>query len=264
MTETLVSQSQIEAAKSQSFAMQQTDLGYEVARGITKRIRNGHKVESYRDLLPLIDGQTVEGLINCKIQEFGEITLLDVGCGNGRFLIECKLTWQDKINCVGLTAYPYFRYRLERKKGEVEPKTEEDLNKFGITIIEDADAQSLPQYFPSENFDIVACANTARYLADPLALIVGIHKILKVGGTAFINEMRMPTENLDDAKEIIKFFEKFDVSFTPKKPPYIGVLFDVTIVKKDNPLLTPASCVGLAEDMDGPKLVYKFKKPKAA
>lgn len=244
--------------------MQQTDVGYEVARGIKKRARNGHDIHGYNDELPTVDGLNLAGFIERQISKNGEVTLLDVGCGNGRFLIECKLTWQDQINCLGITAFPYYQYRLERAKGEVEAKTQGDLEELGINIINSADVQSLPQYFPPDSFDIVACANTARYLADPLALVEGIHKILKVGGAAFINEMRMPTQSLGDAKEIIKFFEKFNVSFTPKEPPYIGVLFDVFLIKKDHPLLIPASCVDLTEDMDGPKLVYKFKKPQSA
>ena len=261
MIERHLSCAEVDSAREYSFQTQRQQTFNEVARGLKRRKRGNVYIDGYANELPHWQGRGLETIIARKINDLGRVTILDVGCGNGRFLIDCKEKWDERIECLGITAFPYHQVRHERSEDNVEQPTEERLRRLGIRIADYADAQFLDRYFTQESCDVVTCVYSARYMADSFALLTGIHKVLKKGGIAFINEMRLMTATREDARLIIGHLQsQYGFFISPAEPPFRGCLYDLAFEKQTSQLHPPVVYLGIELDMDGQKLVYGFRE----
>lgn len=143
---------------------------------------SGLFVKSYNTELPLFEGRVASESIRREIKTKGKISLLDVGCGRGDFLVDCKDIWGKKIDAFGVTAFPY-----HLASGDL---IKEKINKAGVQIVV-GDAQSLSSTLHRkkflQEFDIITSVWTFDYLRDSLAALKGVYNSLKPGGLALIN-----------------------------------------------------------------------------
>ena len=100
------SASNILSVRRRSYTFQQRQLMYETGRGLFMHKGIDGNVEGYIDLFSF-NGKDLIILIDEQIAANGSARILDVGCGVGRFLVECKEIWNDQVQCVGVSAYPY-------------------------------------------------------------------------------------------------------------------------------------------------------------
>lgn len=168
----------------ESFAEQKREKDYIVDRGLFADYQNGRVIISdggYNSILIGPGRQTLLETIKERIRRLGEIELLDVGCGTGRFLIDCASIWSGAIRCHGLTAYRYSRvYRTSPFE-----TTEDAIRRLDIDV-RVGDAQRLADVY-EQQFDLITAVRVAPYLGDPWSLIKGVHQVLKSGGVAYIN-----------------------------------------------------------------------------
>lgn len=158
-----------------------------VSRGLVTV--DGFKYKGYDEVLPKFEGKNFSSLMEDKIRESdGVVSLLDVGYGRGRFLIDCKLKWGDKINCIGV-GYHDLRdedYSNELGNDGVEKyPTRQILEELGIEVIH-TDAQSLSRNTGIKDVDIAVSAFCFMYFADPLSGLKEVYKSLKPGGIGLI------------------------------------------------------------------------------
>lgn len=205
-----------------SFARQTRPQDYIVERGLFVECHDGVVINfegGYNSILIGPGRQTLFGTIEEKIRLSGEVELLDVGCGTGRFLIDCASIWSGAIRCYGLTARHYSRaYRTSP------PETTEDaIQRLGIDV-RVGDAQRLADVYDHQ-FDLITAVYVAQYLGDPWSLIKGVHQVLKLGGVAYINRFlpilqynRQAVAGMSD-REILDLYEylKSDPRFEIRK-----------------------------------------------
>lgn len=223
-------------------------FGYEVKRGLTyESSQQGEsplKGLGYTQLLPLIDGENVIQIIESRAQTGQKVKIMDVGCGRGRFLIDCKIKWGDKVECTGVTAFPYHQ-----------ATTQEELQRLAIAI-EIADAQSLPRNFAGEKFDIVVSTYTAIHVTDALAMLKGIYWILKPDGVALIH--RFPIWTVEGDKKFMQLLEdQYAVHFS-ETPRGGGV--DIAFRKNAPRLSLPVVYSHIEHHVDDFKrVIYRLK-----
>lgn len=187
---------QIRQIRQHSFNEDNFSVGYPVDRGLTTRAIIDNPLVSaelgYVDLLPTFQGKQVDEVIQDKIDEQGHVSVLDLGCGSGRFLIDVKEKWGDSVYPVGVSA---FSYHLEKPAYKIagRPKgaTGRELGKLGIPIVI-GDAHHLRRNLVisgiTPQFDVVVSVMTFMYFADPLNVLKQVHRSLNDGGVAFIND----------------------------------------------------------------------------
>lgn len=187
--------------------------GYIVSRGVESSSvdRPPWIVGGYRQILPKLDGMDVMEFIQHVIDKKGMARILDVGCGNGRFLNQCKNGYLIRqkygpsrvipglgklVSCVGLTSCLY-RFRDENSIPDDPVSDKLKYLRAGIHI-EVADAQNLVTLFPEQEFDVITAVHVAEHVADPWSLFYGIYAKLSNEGAGFVG--RIPF-NLTSEKE---------------------------------------------------------------
>lgn len=153
---------------------------YTVGRGLYDREAQGKEalpLQGYARLLPKVEGETIDTLIKDRITQKGTATILDIGCGEGRFLLDCKSQWGDKIKTFGVSATQYHDTESVEAAGV----------EIGI-----GDAQSLlnclrENGMPTSGYDFVVSVFAFPYIADPLAVLKHAHSILADNGIVMVD-----------------------------------------------------------------------------
>lgn len=158
---------------------------YNVERGLFGEFLNGIIIDAeggYNYILRGPGKNTLIETITEKALGKNGADIIDIGCGAGRFLIDSVNNWPGSVRARGLTAFFY------DKNYQINPKetTKEALARLSIEV-KIGDAQRLTKYFSPEQFDIATAVYTAIYLVDPLALLTGIHSLLKFDGIGYIH-----------------------------------------------------------------------------
>lgn len=145
----------------------------------TPRIKPG-----YKTVLPTFKDLNVEQLIG-KLTETkdGPVRILDVGCGNGRFLLDCYKRWENKVSLEGITA---FKYR-DLRDGNL--SYEEICEYYGI-YIQEGDAQRLDEYYQPNNFDLVVSTYALIHMVDSWGTIQRCNDLLTADGIALFDFAR--------------------------------------------------------------------------
>lgn len=152
-------------------------LGYFLVRAIPL-LSSGLKNEM-RSLSPALPGQT----------------LLDVGCGDGKFL---ALAQQMGWTVTGL---------------EPDPSAARNARAKGIMVIE-GDISALANQVAC--FDVITCSHVIEHVHDPVAVLQAMHRLLKPGGSLWIE-----TPNIDSLGHAY-----FAESWRGLEPPRHLVLFN--------------------------------------
>lgn len=171
-----------------AFKDQQRPSSYLVHRGEKGVDERGNNLD-YDEVLPTFQGKSVSCHIDERVLAGEKVSLLDVGCGEGRYLLREKKKYGGMLDVEGISAFPYHQpsdkfpdriARLEELSGELE--------NLGV-VIKIRDVQSLGQYYPPESFDIETAVAVAEHLADPWAMVEGMYLTLKERGLGFIHNL---------------------------------------------------------------------------
>jgi hypothetical protein len=105
--------------------------------------RNLHQ---YVEELPKFQGKNLLEIVDEKIisKNGSPVQILDIGCGQGKFLLDCKEKWGSHINCAGLSAFPYheeeaslFPYTEELSLNSVLKKKRVDIKTGEVQLLLD-------------------------------------------------------------------------------------------------------------------------------
>ena len=66
--------------------------------------------------------------------------------------------------------------------------------------VEDGDANRLHDYFPAESFDYIHASQCLEHMHDPVAALKSWMSVLKVGGFAVIQHLRIPRRTREDTR----------------------------------------------------------------
>ncbi|MCK9597322.1 class I SAM-dependent methyltransferase [Candidatus Pacearchaeota archaeon] len=151
--------------------------------------RNLHQ---YVEELPKFQGKNLLEIVDEKIisKNGSPVQILDIGCGQGKFLLDCKEKWGSHINCAGLSAFPY-----HEEEASLFPYTEElSLNsvlKKKRVDIKTGDVHRLYESFPKNNFDIITSSTAFRYFAHPAVALKMIYQALNHNGICLVNDFSL-------------------------------------------------------------------------
>lgn len=101
---------------------------------------------------------------------FGDLPekkVLDVGCGIGKFLEECKA---ENINAVGFDSDPNHVENCKKR--------------LNISSVFTAQAENI--LLEDESFDFINCTGTLEHTNDPTRVLKECYRVLKKGGKMFI------------------------------------------------------------------------------
>ncbi len=169
-----------------AFQQQSVKQRYTHSRGLYAKTehRNGESfaVAGYNDLTAKVNGKKLDQLIAERIEEKGTISVLDIGCGNGQFLLDGYNKWGAAFKGTGLTA---FRYNSQTCNRECCDDIEMKHYLADIPIVL-GDAQKVDTQFEHQSFDLVTAVWLSSYLADSWAMVTGINRLLVPDGIAFV------------------------------------------------------------------------------
>lgn len=224
---------------------------------------SGEILHGYEGLLPRYKEKTAAEWLSEKCLQIRDrkVRVLDVGCGEGKALVEMVIDqeWKNRLDLYGLAA------------GFEEKVCRWLIENYGIKI-KIGDAQRLGEVFPGEKFDLVFANWSVFYMADQFGVLEQIWQALEMGGIGLINGFFYPEENKGEIKEINSYLKRncFDVFLietidrktnweTGEKFVYLQVVMEKN---KEEQLRFPLVPVGVAQFESGypPLLVYRFKK----
>lgn len=199
---------------------------YLVARSLDGDLGTG-----YVGTLPKFKGKTfVQHLQERYSQGDQEIDVLDIGCGQGRALIELSQRFPS-IKLHGVSADDY-RPRLPKN---LKPLAENIDYRIG-------DAHRLRNIFGDVRFDLIVSVCTFHYLPDPQGVLRQAYGLLKDSGMAFIHEPCIPL-TFEEVKQLRRYWRLngVDAKLESHGPmPYEGIeLFDIAVRKTVPKLLLP-------------------------
>lgn len=246
-------------AKEEAFEKHQKPFGYITYRGLSNLFDTKGATLSpwgYNDILPPLNGLKLEEWIERKVSQKGVIRLLDVGCGKGNYLDECKGRWGEGVECFGITSRVFCSD--EQRRSRLSP--EDILLGFktrGIDV-RVADAQTLNSEFPTERFDVITAVHLADYLADSWSLIDGMYSILEDRGVGFINEFPMRLTNAGDIVSLIKHLET-SYGMEINKAHKVGDYYSLAFQKTKPGILLPLLPNHVEQTRNGDNVImYKF------
>jgi ubiquinone/menaquinone biosynthesis C-methylase UbiE len=220
-------------------------------------------LNQYLETLPKFQEKDLLEIVDEKILSKGQspIKILDIGCGEGKFLLDCKEKWGSNIDCFGLSAFPYhdeegsslFPYDEEMSFNSV-------LKTKGVDI-KIGDVHRLYDLVPNNNFDVVTSATAFRYFAHPATALKMIYQTLRYDGICLINDFDVSREfrpYIDDLNELYDFLKKtYGFEFRQ-------TLRSLSFQKKSKKLTLPISFNkrpndGLYSIEEDAKFVYRIK-----
>lgn len=158
-------------------------VSYLLEQAPQKYVVNRAKTE-YERALPKFKGRSVVEHLNTKLlEDSSEVSILDIGCGEARFLgqlvedCECLSETKLRLKAAGLTAADYRCYIQE-------PYWQDLVSKVDYRM---GDAHCLTEIFPDQKFDFITSLYAFVYFVEPLRVLEQTYSLLKEGGIAFIH-----------------------------------------------------------------------------
>lgn len=161
----------IHQARAEAFQAHAQKIGgsYKTDRSLVGRKEANR--ETYAGYLPSYEGKNLLDILNRKAQTEDPVTLLDLGCGKGQFLLDLA-RHAPHLHLTGITSYPYH---------QESPSHVRNLDQHDIKI-HVADIQDLKRVIPSNSVDVATSVFAFGYLADPWWALKQTYDILKPGG----------------------------------------------------------------------------------
>lgn len=254
-------QTAVETAREISFFYHQSPRDYVVSRGVEPSAidQPPWTTYGYRQALLGLGGLDVMEFIQRVIDKKGMARVLDVGCGSGRFLRECKqgyrrysdgvvvAGWQDQVECFGLTACIYDFLGKGADAG---------------VQIEAGDAQSLSRFYHGQSFDVITAVHVAHHLADPWALVYGMYERLADGGGYFIRGI--PFSLVEGEEEALASYLRKNYGAEIREPyfdhrlPRTEKCADISMKKTEGELLLPLEYADIRESRIASRVFYRF------
>lgn len=179
---------------------------YTTFRGLRSRslnMSNGvpHELEGYLDTLPTFKGLSFEQLVEAEITArenkarsqnvpFEPITVVDIGYGNGQFLLDCQKEWGNKVRLVGLGTDVYSKMDQKKSFGttgvHIIRATHQDLIDRSIELI-NGNVIDIRKIFGDNYADFIVSSLALQYVNyPPWELFKKIYRTLKPGGIALL------------------------------------------------------------------------------
>lgn len=176
----------------------------------------------------------------------GAARILDVGCGEANFLRDLRRKFGKGVELVGISAFDWRDKRTGKKDKEL-----------GINY-QLVDAQNLRRLGETQ-FDCVVSVKTIDYMADPLAVLKGIYRVLRIGGYCFLDiSKNFSLHFVDDSYQCFLSFLVKQYDFQIDK----GRGFAFQKIKMKPNLFLPVSYAGIFPVFPGPTgeiMMYKFR-----
>ena len=149
-------------------------------------------LNQYLGELPKFQGKNLLEIVDQKIisKNGSPVQILDIGCGEGKFLLDCKEKWGSNINCVGLSAFPYHEEEASLFPYDEELSFNSVLKEKGVDI-KTGDVHRLYEFVPKNNFDIITSSTAFRYFAHPAVALKMIYQALRHDGICLINDFSL-------------------------------------------------------------------------
>lgn len=153
--------------------------------------------EGYLDTLPTFTGLNFEQLVEAEITRregksrsqnipFDPITIVDVGYGNGQFLLDCEKEWGNKVRLVGLGTDIYSK-KGRRVGTHTIRATHQDLIGKGVELV-NGNVVDIRKVLGDNYADIIVSSLAFEYVNyPPWELLKKIYRTLKPGGIALLD-----------------------------------------------------------------------------
>lgn len=115
----------------------------------------------------------IDNFVRETTRSKNEISLLDVGAGNNNFAREMKARY-PQMSC--------FSVVLTEERTPRESEADKEL---GLTYLI-RPIEYLMLEWPEDKFDLAFSTRTLEHLADPLAVIEGLYRVMAVGGEMYL------------------------------------------------------------------------------
>jgi ubiquinone/menaquinone biosynthesis C-methylase UbiE len=225
--------------------------------------REQKEEEGYLDVLPTFEGRNFLELVTDLIQKrkdeavkngqsYEKVVIVDLGFGQGRFLLDCYEKWGDDVELIGYGTDRYTKQPATMQVGlyTVEfPPTHQALLEAGIKTIE-GNLVDLRQRLGDNQADLVVSSYALMYVQYPRwEMFKKIYRVLKPEGIAFLDqglefsELQFNPEKL--SRELSENGYKFE--FHPAKTSFQKTKSDIDVP------------IGTQLDQFNRKVIKKFK-----
>lgn len=176
-------------------------------------------IKDYERELPEFRGQTIIEHLQERIKAEDEVSILDVGCGQARFLCDLLKRF-PQLKTYGLSAFDYRRRIFN-------PRRRWLLKKVDYRI---GDAHELQRIF-SEKLDFITSVSAFAYFGDPLDVLRQCYSLLKRGGAAFIDQPCFDVSK-DEMKLLEVYWKRQGIEVELTHHPLSGVFSPKLAVEK--------------------------------
>lgn len=170
----------------------------------------GRGLSSYENELPRWNGMSFIDIVEKKIKEAQEderVRIVDIGCGNGSFLVSCARRWPDRVSCIGITAQEYPNKFLEEQRLADSAGELQDGKLAPIEIVR-ADVLNIDSLVGHGNADVVVALQSFRYLADPWMTLKKVYSVLKDDGVCLIDSINFNLRHSNDPNDQDRIMEE--------------------------------------------------------
>jgi SAM-dependent methyltransferase len=196
-----ITQAEIQAKASDRF-QEQIGRTYTTYRGITPLYR---EIETYPLLLKDDCGRNIFDVVQGRVDSGDNVDILDLGCGTGRFLIQCARRWPGRVTGSGITATIYDEIAIPNGGPQYSFKKDKEELCVDVQV---KDICSLDTTYPENSKDIVTSVYTANYLVDSWSLIRLMHRALRIGGEGFVGQFPLNLVSISEEKYLINYLER--------------------------------------------------------
>ncbi len=209
--------------------------------------RGDRGVDDYSKYLPQFEGKTFVEHISEKNQQGAEVTVLDIGCGQGITLAQLQQRF-PAIKTYGISA-------TDMRQDNVP----EDLRSFVDQIdYRVGDIHHLRKFFKDERFDIIVSLRTFVHLGDPLSVLKQSYALLKRNGVAFLDEPGIWLE-MADAPTLRNIWQADGAN--PEFDGFLGSTLDLFGANGLTPTRSNVFCsshLAIRKESDNPHLSMPF------
>lgn len=187
--------------------------------------------------------------ISALLAREGRLTILEVGCGYGRVLLELRASQGERIELHGINIEPGYNEELLRKFA-IDQGLEVPGMPFPTIHIHDAD-RGIP--FPDDTFDLILSVATFHSIRDKLRFLTEVSRALKPDGIGLIE---FPTARVDMVGRPVPTHYQQRLELWREGAPvdageWLGSFPGVTVGEgKDDRYFTITKSPGLAFDAD--------------